>query len=63
MPALSLTTYSRVSRRSYIGSEFEDESITNCFENKNLSTRGDGCISAISGVKVGHCSCCEASAS
>jgi len=33
MPAIPLTTCSGVSRRSYIGSEFEDESITNCFEN------------------------------
>jgi hypothetical protein len=33
MPAIPLTTYSGVSRRSYIGSEFEEESITNYFEN------------------------------
>jgi len=33
MPAIPLTTCSGVSRRSYIGSEFGDESITNCFEN------------------------------
>jgi hypothetical protein len=41
------TTCSWTSCPNYIGSQFDDESIKNCFKKRKLSTSGVGCICAI----------------